>query len=204
MLSWILQRDQYLFELLCMEGLPDEGKCGSCGTRVEHAFRCRDCFCRKVLCQSCCLEDHRRHPFHSIEEWNGVSFTQTTLFDQGFIFHVGHGGDCCTTTGEDDAEGTNMVIVDRGGVHKHRVQWCTCQNSPEKHIMLLQMGLYPATITNPQTAFTFQALDYFHIDSMECRTSASNFYSKLRRLTNYTFPQKVPVSLYFLYSDKLM
>jgi hypothetical protein len=36
-------------------------------------------------------------------------------------------------------------------------------------------------------------LDYFHIDSMECKTSASSFFSKLRRLTNSSNPLSVPV-----------
>jgi hypothetical protein len=56
------------------------------------------------------------------------------------------------------------------------------------------MKLYPASLTRPETAFTFGLLDYFHIDYLECKTSAMNFYSKLRRLTNSRFPHEVPVS----------
>jgi len=40
----------------------------------------------------------------------------------------------------------------------------------------------------------FQLLQYFHLDAMECRTSVSNFFNKLCRLTNDTFPDTVPVS----------
>jgi hypothetical protein len=56
------------------------------------------------------------------------------------------------------------------------------------------MGLYPASMSHPAMAFTFQMLEYFHTDTMECRTSTSNYFNKLRRLTNESFPDTVPVS----------
>jgi hypothetical protein len=58
----------------------------------------------------------------------------------------------------------------------------------------LRLGLYPASIERPETAFTFSLLDYFQVDAVECKTSANNFYNKLRRLTNSLFPDTVPVS----------
>jgi hypothetical protein len=42
--------------------------------------------------------------------------------------------------------------------------------------------------------FTFDVLDNFYIDAMECKTSAGSFFSKLRRLTSNGFPEQVPVS----------
>ena len=53
-------------------------------------------------------------------------------------------------------------------------------------------------VTKPQTAFTFNVLDEFLIDSLECKTSAFSFYSKLRRLTDNAFPDTLPVCLYIL------
>jgi hypothetical protein len=91
-----------------------------------------------------------------------------------------------------------VVVVDRAGVFKHRVHWCSCVNAPARHIQLLQMGLYPGSISRPRTAFTFSLLNYFYMDAMECRTAASNFFNKLRRLTNDAFPSLVFVSVSFL------
>jgi CxC2 like cysteine cluster associated with KDZ transposases len=88
-----------------------------------------------------------------------------------------------------------MVVVDCGVVHQRRIQWCHCSDAPERHIQLLQHGLYPASLHRPKTAFTFQVLQYFWIDAVECKTSAMNFFSKLRRLTNYSMPHRVPVSI---------
>jgi CxC2 like cysteine cluster associated with KDZ transposases len=79
------------------------------------------------------------------------------------------------------------------------LRWCCCQGSEPSYAQLLRLRLYPASIERPETAFTFSLLDYFHIDALECKTSASNFYNKLRRLTNSIFPHNVPVSLISLF-----
>jgi hypothetical protein len=178
-----------------MEAPPCHRACGTCGQVKEKFFRCSNCFYQKMLCQNCCIKDHSRHPFHHIEEWTGSFFTPTTLRNLGFILHIGHNSDCCEAASDDDpSEDTVLVIVDRGGVFRHTTRWCACKDHPAKHIQPFQMGLYSASIHKPGTAFTFQLLQYFHLDAMECRTSASNFFNKLRRLTNDTFPDTVPVS----------
>jgi hypothetical protein len=68
------------------------------------------------------------------------------------------------------------------------------------YAQLLRLGLYPSSVERPETAFTFSLLDYFHIDAVECKTSAHNFYNKLRRLTDSVFPYKVPVSAVSIYT----
>jgi hypothetical protein len=88
-----------------------------------------------------------------------------------------------------------LILVDRTGVHRHHVRWCHCESSVGQEWQLFNMGLFPSTFKKPQTAFTFDVLDYFHIDSMECKTSANNFFTKLRRLTSNAFPDTVPVIL---------
>jgi hypothetical protein len=84
--------------------------------------------------------------------------------------------------------------VDIIGVYHHKLRWCCCDNAEPHYAQLLRLGLYPASIERPETAFTFSLLDYFEVDAVECKTSANNFYNKLRRLTNSLFPQTVPVS----------
>lgn len=86
-----------------------------------------------------------------------------------------------------------LVIVDTLGVHQLQTNWCQCKTAPEPHIQLLRNRFFPASIKRPSTAFTFSVLDYFHIDTVECKTSASSFFSKLRRLTNSSSPHSVPV-----------
>ena len=87
-----------------------------------------------------------------------------------------------------------LVLIDISGVHQLTVSWCCCPNAPDQAFQLFRHRLFPASTSRPSTAFTFDVLEYFHIDAVECKTSASNFSSKLRRLTNFSSPQSVPVS----------
>ena len=87
-----------------------------------------------------------------------------------------------------------LVIIDISGVYQLIISWCCCPDAPDHGTQLFQHHLFPASTSRPSTAFTFGVLEYFHIDAVECKTSASNFSNKLRRLTNFSSPQSVPVS----------
>jgi CxC2 like cysteine cluster associated with KDZ transposases len=209
MREWIPCRNEFLFEILSLEAPPDNLCCGSCGNSQVTFYRCMDCSFTQILCRSCCICSHHSHPFHSIQKWTGQYFVPTTLFELGFILHLGHVGINCAGNaggGEDvlmddiqetDTQGgrrrPNLTVVDIGGIYSHQVNWCQCLQD-QRHIALLRMGLYPGSTSRPQTAFTFRLLRYFHIDTMECNTSASNFYNKLRHLTNDSNPTSIPVS----------
>jgi hypothetical protein len=86
-----------------------------------------------------------------------------------------------------------ITVVDRSGVHEIGVSWCCCHEAPERDMQLVMAGFFPATFHNPKTAFTFQMLGDFHLDNLECKTMLSQFFSRLRRLTNDEFPNTVPV-----------
>jgi hypothetical protein len=88
-----------------------------------------------------------------------------------------------------------LVVVTSSGVFRRRIRWCQCSGAADTHIQLLRLQLFSATIKRPSTAFTFDVLDHFHIDAMECKTAGLNFYNKLRRLTSNAFPATAPVSV---------
>jgi hypothetical protein len=71
-------------------------------------------------------------------------------------------------------------------------------------IQMWDMGLFPATFTRIQTAFTFRVLNDFLVENLEGKISALNFYSKLHRITSKAFPHKVVVcnSAYPLFHSK--
>ena len=89
-----------------------------------------------------------------------------------------------------------MTIVHTNGIFTHEVSWCHCPGADSKswHLELLRERLFPASITKPKTAFSFEVLDHFLIDALECKTSAMSFYQKLKRITNNAFPEQLPVS----------
>ncbi|KIK42505.1 hypothetical protein CY34DRAFT_83467, partial [Suillus luteus UH-Slu-Lm8-n1] len=46
------------------------------------------------------------------------------------------------------------------------------------------------------TAFTFEVLDHFLIDALECKTSALSLFEKIHHMTDYSFPDTVAVRTY--------
>ncbi|KAJ7315610.1 hypothetical protein DFH08DRAFT_715438 [Mycena albidolilacea] len=92
--------------------------------------------------------------------------------------------------------GDQMRFVDSTGIFSRRVRWCCCpHNDGEKlspDLQLLGAQIYPATSGKPSTGFTFNVLEDFWLDALECKTAAMSFLSKLRRLTNRVFPFSVP------------
>jgi len=216
--DWIDLRKTLIHTYLDQECLPDNHSCRQCTTNAGE-FRCKDCFGQALLCHSCCLEAHSCLPFHSIEKWTGEFFKKTSLHAEGFILHLGHRGLPCPTntaspaaepeTSEDrecdradeillegwePRDTRTLVIVDISRVHQLIVSWCCCRGAPDHATQLFQHHLFSASTSQPSTAFTFAVLEYFHVDAVECKTSASSFFNKIRRLTDFTSPQSVPVS----------
>ncbi|KAG2742517.1 hypothetical protein P692DRAFT_201842065 [Suillus brevipes Sb2] len=87
---------------------------------------------------------------------------------------------------------TSAVVVDTSGVHIMTIRFCQCPDAQTPDKQMFEMGIFPASFTQPKTAFTFSLLNDFILDNLECRTLAMNYYSKLRRITSRTFPHSVP------------
>lgn len=93
-----------------------------------------------------------------------------------------------------DVDGSPWItIIHTTGVHFLKAKFCQCPNSAPRRVQMLEASLYPATKRRPRTVFTFQVLDDFYLENLECKTPARNFYSKIRRLTSNVFPHVVPV-----------
>lgn len=93
---------------------------------------------------------------------------------------------------------SNLIVVSSSGIFTRAVRWCQCANSAgygQKRVqLLLRAKLYPASFHDPKTVFTFEVLDHFRIDALECKTAAMNFMNKIKRMTREAFPDEVPVS----------
>lgn len=90
---------------------------------------------------------------------------------------------------------SNLIIVTSTGIFKHSVQWCHCTNSLDKYVQLLHARLFPASFKNLQTTFTFDVLDHFQVDVLECKMAAMNFMHKIQQISNEAFPSDVPVGI---------
>ena len=186
--------EMYLSHLLNLETAPNNLTCASCGD-IEASFRCIDCYGPQWWCQECLLDFHTHHPFHRPQQWKEGSFENTSLCDLGYVFTLGHstsGTGCCE---EENLRGDRMmVLIHVNGVFDHCVRFCKCQGALSEHEQLFRHSLFSSTFDRPETAFSLDVLDYYSIDSMECKTSAQSFFQKLRRVTNNAFPEEVPVS----------
>ena len=143
---------------------------------------------------------HQSTPVSSISsasevEWSVLWGYSISLWDLGFTLNLGHNGDVCPLNTGENEHGNQITVMDSAGIFVHLMKWCKCNGASDqdKHLQLFQHCLFPSTVFKPQTAFTFNVLDEFFIDSLECKTSAFSFYSKLRRLTNNAFPNTLPV-----------
>ncbi|KZP29569.1 hypothetical protein FIBSPDRAFT_884962 [Athelia psychrophila] len=144
------------------------------------------------------------------EKWNGDCFTQTSLLGEGYILHLGHGGLACPcTTPDASAEGVQysqtVTLVAVNGFFKHNVAWCHCLVEGKRVSAAMQLfteRLFPATHTRPETAFTFDLLDYFWVDMMECKTANQSFIRKLGKITNPDFPEDSPLYHQLMYCSR--
>jgi hypothetical protein len=153
--------------------------------------------------------------------WNGYFFERSDILAHDLTLNLRHYPDNCpsdsldtdaqTGFGTEDSDEadefmeqsestphsgsrSNLTIISSTGIFQCSVRWCHCAKTTDQYVpLLLCARLFPASFKNPKTAFTFEVLDHFLVDSLECKTAAMNFMSKIRRMTNEAFPSRVPV-----------
>ncbi|KAG1903601.1 uncharacterized protein F5891DRAFT_1127066 [Suillus fuscotomentosus] len=213
--QWLPRQESYLHHLLNREAPPEDRRCIIC--QQDGVYKCQDCLGEPLYCMGCCRSQHRSNPFHWISQWNGRFFERSCLAHVGLIIYLGHDGKQCPAVTdrwdlfeEDEPEDllepedlpfvsrpefqpkeNTMVIVDKSGVHRLEVRCCECPNAMSPDIQMFRHGFFPASFNRPKTVFTFRVLNDFLLDSLECGTSAMNYYSKLRRMTSSMFPHLV-------------
>ena len=152
---------------------------------------------------------------------NGHYFAKSDLVERRLVLNIGHHCDHCSSTPphlqsrqgvipdpiDDITEDSNtfsgmptthtkstLTIVTSTGICKRSIWWWTCSTTSDKYIQLIRARLFPASFKNPQTVFTFEVLDHFRLDALECKTAAMNFMSKICQMTDEAFPLRVLVS----------
>jgi hypothetical protein len=99
MSQWIAYRGTYLNILLEMEGRKSTPKCSMCSIG-DADIKCSDCFGANIFCRTCCLEVHKRLPFHQTLIWTGKHYAQALLSSLDFLLCLGHDGEPCLKTVE--------------------------------------------------------------------------------------------------------
>jgi hypothetical protein len=119
------------------------------------------------------------------------------LFSQIYIplesNYSGVGQMCTATSGN-----SLFTIADQSGIFDMEIILCVCSNSDNIDEQLLQSGLFTATFKQIESLFTFSVLEDFLIDNLKCKTTAQQYYSKLKSMTSKIFPNSVPVCSSFM------
>ncbi|EAU89719.2 hypothetical protein CC1G_07444 [Coprinopsis cinerea okayama7 len=175
------------------EGLEEQCECGD-GRRT---VTCRDCVLYPLTCVRCFASSHKHHPLHWAEAWNpearcferkDISELLPLASATPFTVDLGHSGANCNA----HSSPIPMTLVDVNGIHKANVRFCTCHGIHERVSQLVKSGFFPATLTQPRTAFSFSVLRQFHLVQLEGKMSAYDFCSTLRRLSDNVFTDEIP------------
>jgi hypothetical protein len=131
-----------------------------------------------------------------VQEWTGTHYIKRDLGSLGHTIQLGHGGARCANALKTDM-GRQTTIVHTNGVHSRRIVYCYCNSLGTGHeaLQLVGHGLFPATIEQPETAFTFVVLKDFHAHSLSSKKVPYDHMYALRKLTNSVFPHTVIVSI---------
>ncbi|KIM36002.1 hypothetical protein M413DRAFT_20657 [Hebeloma cylindrosporum] len=155
--------------------------------------RCCDCFGYELTCIACFIASHSNLPTHWAEVWDSeqgffVRHDIATLQDNIASVNLGHCGRPCPSQ---HAANLKFTIIDINGIHQTKIRFCSCEGFPIRTEQLMRAKLFPATMTQPTTAFTFPVLKQFHLLHLEGKLSAYDFIGALRRLSDSAFPQRI-------------
>jgi len=81
----------------------------------------------------------------------------------------------------------DFTVIHTTGIFSISLDFCGCGASEERHMtQLLRHRLFPATVKVPQSAATFEALQFFELCSYVSKISAYDYYMTLERLSDNT------------------
>jgi hypothetical protein len=126
--------------------------------------------------------------------WSGDFFEKTTLAKLGLRYQLGHGGDVCSNPVPGPRD---FTVFDVTGVHPVNIDYCGCREGSatlDKTIQLLRSSLFPATLSRPQTVFTFEMLETFHQLTLQAKTTVYDYYNSIVHRSDALELEGVPVS----------
>ncbi|KAJ7016243.1 hypothetical protein C8F04DRAFT_1282092 [Mycena alexandri] len=151
----------------------------SCGGKDRHdglllrRVACGDCLQSELLCRQCWAKKHRTMPTHWAFVWNKLEhffekYDFSRVLKNGAI-RIGHNGEGCP----DAQVAHSFTLVERNGIHATAIAFCGCKTETsedgKKHPLvqyeqLLQAGIFPGSVKEPGTGYTFGVLDDRLID----------------------------------------
>lgn len=102
---------------------------------------------------------------------------------------VGHDSGACPNP---SPSARPLLVGDVTGLHLLSVDYCRCTGAERSDYQLLRHRIFPVTLKEPRTAFSFDMLELFHELTLQGKTTAYDFYRSIERRTdNLTLAQTV-------------
>lgn len=99
----------------------------------------------------------------------------------GLCYQLGHG--VCETCPHPAPRQMDFVVVAENGHHAISLNWCACPGAKDRFEQLLDVGWWPATQSDPDTAFTISGLRRFHLLNLQAKVPPTDYYRALEQLT---------------------
>lgn len=193
----------------------DQQRCPSCDKGLP-IIRCDDCYGRQLVCEDCVVKQHHRNPFHFIkvrilsimlclylsnvlseylQRWNDRYFAPESLANLNLCVPLGpHSPEQPCPS----ADIQTFTIIHTNGIHTTKIGFCRCESTAVPHrVQLLRAGILPATVLDPQTGATFEAMRLFHTLSLQSKLTGYDFVHTLELLTDNTGVLVTPVGFMF-------
>ena len=152
--------------------------------RGRSYYSCEDCSGGKIYCKECVVSRHEENPLHRIKTWNPATHRKetTSLYELGLTIKLIHenGADCETLT---PTLRLTLKVIHTNGVHQLGYWRCGCykhhKTTKARPAQLVANKLFPASHTDPLTAFTFDALNLFDVQNLESSMNVKQFCDSL-------------------------
>ncbi|KAJ8088246.1 hypothetical protein PM082_022318, partial [Marasmius tenuissimus] len=164
--------------------------CG-CKSGAPREVRCMECDQRPLLCTACWIDAHKYNFTHWAHVWTKFGhFIKHDISALGYTIPLGHNGERCPSP----KESKYLIIADVNGIHATRVSYCGCRlgENLDKWTRLFKSDLFPSTVTDPQSAFTFRLLRHYSLFTLQAKITPYDYIKAIRRLTDNVFTGNVP------------
>ena len=87
-----------------------------------------------------------------------------------------------------------FIVLESNGIHHVALDFCGCVGAPTNYMQLLEVGWWPSTPLEPQTAATMSLLRLFHVTNLQGQVTPTDFYRTLEQLSSGGGLSNLPVS----------
>ncbi|ESK82536.1 hypothetical protein Moror_14372 [Moniliophthora roreri MCA 2997] len=90
----------------------------------------------------------------------------------------------------------DFIVLHWNGIHTIDVSFCGCAGAPDHIEQLMEVGWWPTSYKEPQSAATYELLQNLHITNLQGHVLTTDFYESLKQMVNGTGLVNIPDRLH--------